>query len=202
MAISNGYASLNDVKAALRISDSIDDNILELSIESASREIDGYTERRFYQTTGTAIYIPQDSFTCEIDDLVTLTTLKTSPDGSGFTQTWTSSDYQLEPLNNFSSGITWPSTRIRAIGEFVFPTWEPNNVNNYEATVQVVGTFGWASIPVAIKQATILLALRMYRRFDSPLGVAGFDDVGIIRVGRVDPDVQRLIDPYRKVRMA
>lgn len=202
MAITNGYATLNDVKAALRISDSIDDGILELSIEAASREIDGYTERRFYQTTGTAVYVPQDSFTCEIDDLVTLTTLKTSPDGSGFTQTWTATDYQLEPLNSLSGGIPWPATRIRAIGDFTFPTWEPNNVNNYEATVQVVGTFGWPSVPVAIKQATMLLALRQYRRFDSPLGVAGFDDVGIIRVGRVDPDVQRLIDPFRKVRMA
>jgi hypothetical protein len=202
VAISNGYATLNDVKSALRISDSIDDGILELSIEAASREIDGYCERRFYQTTGTAVYIPQDSFTTEIDDLYTLTTLKTSPDGSGFTQTWAASDYQLEPLNRLSGGIVSPYTRIRAIGAFTFPVWEPNNVNNYEATVEVVGTFGWGSIPVAIKQATILLAMRQYRRYDSPLGVAGFDDVGIIRVGRVDPDVQRLIDPFRKVRMA
>lgn len=202
MAISNGYATLNDIKAALRISDSIDDGILELSIEAASREIDGYTERRFYQTTGTAVYVPQDSFTVDIDDLYTLTSLKTSPDGSGFTQTWTASDYQLEPLNRLAGGIVSPYTRIRAIGAYTFPVWEPNNVNSYEATVEVVGTFGWASIPTAIKQATILLAMRQYRRFDSPLGVAGFDDVGVIRVGRVDPDVQRLIDPFRKVRMA
>jgi hypothetical protein len=202
VAISNGYATLNEVKAALRISDAIDDTILELSIEAASREIDGYCERRFYQTTGTAVYIPQDSFTCEIDDLVTLTSLKSSPDGTGYTQTWTASDYQFEPLNNLSGGIPSPYTRIRAVGDYTFPVWEPNNVNAYEATVQVVGTFGWASVPAAIKQATILLSLRQYRRYDSPLGVAGFDDVSVIRVGRVDPDVQRLIDPFRKVRMA
>jgi hypothetical protein len=88
------------------------------------------------------------------------------------------------------------------VGDYTFPVWEPNNVNAYEATVQVVGTFGWASVPAAIKQAAILLSLRQYRRYDSPLGVAGFDDVSVIRVGRVDPDVQRLIDPFRKVRMA
>jgi hypothetical protein len=202
VAISNGYATLNEVKAALRISDAIDDTILELSIEAASREIDGYCERRFYQTTGTAVYIPQDSFTCEIDDLVTLTSLKSSPDGTGYTQTWTASDYQFEPLNNLSGGIPSPYTRIRAVGDYTFPVWEPNNVNAYEATVQVVGTFGWASVPAAMIQATILLSLRHYRRYESHMGVAGFDDVSVIRVGRVDPDVQRLIDPFRKVRMA
>ncbi|HMA77619.1 MAG TPA: phage gp6-like head-tail connector protein, partial [Candidatus Paceibacterota bacterium] len=70
------------------------------------------------------------------------------------------------------------------------------------ATVQVTGTFGFTSIPVAIQQATLLLTLRQYRRYDSPLGVAGFDDMGVVRVGRIDPDVQKLIAPFRRVKMA
>jgi len=45
MTISNGYATLADVKAAFRIIDDVDDTLLELSIESASREIDGWCER-------------------------------------------------------------------------------------------------------------------------------------------------------------
>lgn len=40
MTITNGYATLADVKAAFRIQDTVDDTLLELSIESASREID------------------------------------------------------------------------------------------------------------------------------------------------------------------
>jgi hypothetical protein len=50
MAISNGYATLADVKAALRIptSDTQDDFLLELSIEAASRQIDGFCERVFH----------------------------------------------------------------------------------------------------------------------------------------------------------
>lgn len=203
MAITNGYCSLADVKAALRITDDIDDTLLELCVESASRDIDGACERVFYQTAGaTRTYVPTDSFTVDIDDLVSLTTLKTSSGGVNFDITWESGDYQLEPLNNFASGIQYPANRIRAIGSYLFPVWEPSNVNAQEATVQVVGTFGWSSIPTAIRQATILLAMRHYKRYDSPLGIAGFSDVGAVRVSRIDPDVQNLIQPFRRVRMA
>jgi len=202
MAITNGYCTLADVKAALRITDNIDDTILELSVEASSREIDGYTERQFYQSEETRIFVPRDSFTCEIDDLTSLTTLKTSTTGETFDQTWNAADYQLEPINGVAGGITSPATRIRAIGQFTFPTWEPNNVNHYEATVQVTGTFGWPSIPVAIRQACLLLTLRQYRRYYSPLGVAGFDEMGVVRVGRMDPDVEKLVAPFRKIRMA
>jgi len=71
-----------------------------------------------------------------------------------------------------------------------------------EATVQVVGTFGWPSVPFAVKQACILLSLRQFKRYDSPLGVAGFGEMGAMRVSRLDPDVQALLSPFVKVRMA
>ena len=202
MAVTNGYVTLTLVKKALRITDEIDDDILELSIEAASREIDGYCERVFYQATETRVFIPRDSFTCEIDDLVTLTSLKTSSTGDSFDVTWAAGDYQLEPLNGQAGGLVSPATRIRAIGDYVFPTWEPRNVNNYEATVQVTGTWGWSAIPTAVEQAALLLTLRQYRRYDSPLGVAGFDEMGVVRVGRIDPDVQKLLAPFRRVKMA
>jgi hypothetical protein len=202
VAVTNGYVSLALVKKALRITDDIDDDILELSIEAASREIDGFCERVFYDTTETRVFIPRDSFTCEIDDLTTLTTLKTSSTGESFDVTWASTDYQLEPLNGQAGGIVTPSTRIRAIGDYVFPTFEPRNVNHYEATVQVTGTFGYTPVPTAIEQAALLLTLRQYRRYDSPLGVAGFDEMGVVRVGRIDPDVQKLLSPFRRVKMA
>jgi len=203
MAITNGYCSLSELKAAFRITDNIDDALLELCVESASREIDGYCERVFYKTTGaTRTYVPRDSFLVEIDDLVSLTSLTTSSGGVTFDITWGATDYQLEPLNGRSGGLDTPFTQIRAIGSYLFPVWEPSNVNAQEATVQVVGTFGWNTVPVAIKQATIILAQRHFKRYDSPMGIAGFSDVGAIRVGRVDPDVEKLISPFRKVRMA
>jgi hypothetical protein len=207
MAITNGYCSLADVKAAARITDSIDDTLLELSIESASREIDSYTERVFYSTGGTPVarvYIPQDIYLVETDDIVSVTTVKSDSAGDGtFDITWASTDFQLEPLNGRAGGIDTPATRIRAIGDYLWPVYEPRNVNSNQASVQVTGVFGFATVPTAVRQATILSALRQYKRYESPTGVLGFSDIGAVRVGtKLDPDVERMIQPYRKVRMA
>jgi hypothetical protein len=206
LAIVNGYATLADVKAAARITDTIDDGLLEIAIESSSRDIDAYTERVFFSTGATAVarvYIPQDIYLVETDDIISVTTLKSDSTGNGtFDVTWAASDYQLEPLNGRAGGIDTPATRIRAIGDYLWPVYEPRNVNSNQASVQVTGVFGFASIPSAIKQATILASLRAYKRYESPTGVLGFSDIGVVRVGRLDPDVERLVSPYRKIRFA
>ena len=205
MAITNGYATLAEVKGAARITDNIDDSLLELAIESASREIDSYTERVFFSSgSATRIYVPRSSNVCETDDIITVTTLKTSTDADGvFDVTFTPSDFQLEPLNGLAGGIFTPATRVRAVGDFFFPVYQPRDIPSGRATVQIVGVFGFSSIPIAIKQATVLASLRAYKRYESPTGVLGFSDTGVVRIGaRLDPDVQRLVDPYRKLRMA
>jgi hypothetical protein len=203
MAISDGYATLADVKAALRITDTVDDSLLEISIEAASREIDGFCERVFTQSTATRIYRPTDAFTVDLDDLQTVTTLKTDADGDGvFDTTWGTADYQLNPLNGISGGITTPYTMLKAVGSYLFPIYEPRNVNSQEASVQIVGVWGWPSIPTAVKQACIILSMRQFKRYDSPTGVMGFGDLGVMRVGRVDPDVEKLLMPFRRMSFA
>lgn len=198
MAITNGYASLNEVKAALRISDSIDDTLLEMATESASRLIDGYAARIFYNAgTATRYYVAQDDFVVEVDDLANGTvTITTAQDADGvFDTTWGTDDYQLEPLNGVLDGIAWPYTTIRAVGDYLWP------ISGGEALIKVQGTFGWPSTPIAIKQACIIQASRIYKRLDSPLGVAGFGDLGAIRVTRdLDPDVAQLVQPYKRTR--
>lgn len=199
MAITNGYCTLNELKASLRIpvSDIIDDDLLELAVEAASRDIDQASERIFYSLSDTRIFIPRDSSNTAIDDLVSVTTIKTSTSADGaFDVTWTSSDYQLMPLNGVAGGMTVPYDLIYAVGDYSFPQ------SGQEATVQVVGTWGFSSVPVAIKQATVLLSARIFKRNDSPGGVMGFGDLGVIRVGRMDPDIDKLIQPYRKIRFA
>lgn len=200
MAITNGYATLNEVKAALRISDNVDDSLLEMAIESASRLIDGHAGRIFYNAgTATRYYVATDDFVTDIDDISSSSiTLTTSQDGDGvFDTTWTSTDYQLEPLNGVLDGLTWPYTSIRAVGDYLFP------IEGGDALVKLTATFGWASVPIAIKQACIIQSSRIYKRLDSPLGVAGFGDLGAIRVTRdLDPDVAQLVMPYRRMRNA
>jgi len=198
MAIVNGYCSLAEVKASARITDGVDDTLLELAVESASRLVDSYTQRYFYNAgTATRLFAPQDSYLTEIDDLITLTTLETS-DGDDFGTTWAAKDYQLEPLNGVVDGLTGhPVTRIRAVDDFLF------NVLDGEATVRIAGVWGWSAVPTAVKQATVIQAARIFKRNDSPLGIAGFGEMGAVRVGvQLDPDVKHLIDVYRKVRFA
>ena len=200
MALTNSYCTLAQVKAGLRITDSVDDTLLEMAVESASRAIDSYCNRVFY-STGTAVvryYSPQDSYLCDIDDLVSLTSLYTNSDEtqSSYNIQWTSEDRQLEPLNGLADGQPTPFTRIRAIGEYTFQTL------NGEASVKVTGVFGYSAVPIAITQATVIQASRIYKRLDSPLGIIS-GELGTMRVGtRLDPDVAQLVDGFRKVRMA
>jgi len=198
MAIVNGYCTLADLKAALRVQDSIDDSLLELAIESASREIDGYCERVFYSTSATRVYAPTNIYTVTTDDIISVTTLKSSSDGVTYDITWQTSDYQLEPLNGVAGGLVTPYTRIRATGSYLMPTFSVGTFYELEALIQVVGVFGWSAIPAAIRQATVILAMRLFKRLDSPMGVIS-NDLGSMRVGRVDPDVEALLSPFRKV---
>ena len=206
MPITNGYATRNQTKAALRIgtADTIDDDLIDNCVGAASRLIDGYCNRRFWQS-GTAearVFQAEDSFYCSIDDIAgTAITLKTSSFADGnFDVTWTRSDYQLEPLNGNLDGLTWSYDKIRAVGDYLFPTVNANY--GEQALVQVTAIFGWPSVPEPVTQATIIQASRIFKRYDSPLGVVGFGDLGQIRVSRyLDPDMAQLVEPYRRMRI-
>ena len=196
MAITNGYASLADVKAALRITDSVDDSLLEMAIESASRLIDGYAYRYFYNAgTATRDFVAEDSYLTIIDDLISISELKTTDEIGSEYVTWSAGDYQLRPVNGKMDGLSVPYTSILSTDDLLF------NTTGEQALVRVTGVWGWSAVPVAIKQATVIQSSRIYKRLDSPLGVAGFGDLGAIRVGRaLDPDVEQLVMPYRIMR--
>jgi hypothetical protein len=40
--------------------------------------------------------------------------------------------------------------------------------------------------------------MRLFKRLDAPLGMIS-NDLGSMRVGRFDPDVEALVAPFRKV---
>ena len=205
MTITNGYATRNQVKAALRIgtADTIDDDLIDNCVGAASRLIDGYCNRRFWSNgTATRVYQADSSYYCSIDDVAgTAITLKTSSMADGnFDVTWSATDYQLEPLNGNLDGLTWSYDKIRAVGHYLFPTLNANYGD--QALVQVTAVFGWPAIPEPVTQATIIQASRIFKRYDSPLGVAGFGDLGAIRVSRyLDPDMAQLVEPYRRMRI-
>ena len=191
------YATLAQVKAALRITDSVDDTLLEMARVSASDLVDGYTGRTFTTSgTVTRVFAPSDDYVLQTDDIAgTALTITSSTGADGvFDTTWKTTDYQLEPLNGVSNGQAVPYTRIRAIQDYLWP------VAGGEATVRVTGVYGFSSIPIVITQATVLQASRIFTRLQSPLGVAGFGEMGVVRVTRaLDPDVAALVEPYRRI---
>jgi hypothetical protein len=192
------YATLSQVKAALRIDDQIDDSLLTTSLESASRWVDGWCERDFTVAAGTSIrdYVPSGRMEpLFVDDLTSVVSVKIDEDlDRTFTTTLAAIDFQLEPVNGRSFGNGFPFYVLRPQEDGYWPTY------GSRATVRVQATFGWPAVPTAVREATIIQASRLYTRLASPLGVVSFGDMGAIRVSRfVDPDVEMLLAPYRRV---
>ena len=195
--MSNAYATLNQVKTAARMGPSFsdDDSLLEMSIETASRMIDGYTGRRFFTNgTETPHYATQDMHALQVDDIAgTAITLKTSSSVDGvYDITWAASDFTPEPTNSISAGLASPFTRLRAVGDYAFTV-------SAEESAEVTAVFGYATaVPTQVAHACILMALRQFKRYGSPEGVLSYGDFAV-RVGtRMDPDVGMILAPLRR----
>jgi hypothetical protein len=192
MAITNGYATLAEVKSALRLTDNTDDALIEQAIEGASRRIDGYCNRWFYKTNATAVKLyPATLYQVGTDDMssssITLQ-IDSASDGT-FATTWTQNQqYQIEPLNAVITGN--PYRRIVAINGYQFP------IAIDKPLVQVTAQWGWNAVPSDIKQACILLSIRGFARLNAALGVVGFADMAV-QVRAVDPDVRDLLHTYK-----
>ena len=196
MAITNGYTTLNDVKVALNLEDSIDNAAIELAIATASRMIDDYCGRFFYTdgTQGapaTRYYTPTDYYILPVDDFVSISEIATDDNfDRTYGSVWTADDSMFEPVNNPSRG--WPMSRILAVGSYVFP-W------NLPQSVRVKGIFGWSAVPYEVKTAAKIQSSRLFLRNQSPFGIAGNTDMGTVRLAaKLDADVEALLRPLRK----
>lgn len=184
------YATLAELKTALRITNTNDDVELQAKLTSASRRVDKDTGRThgFGQdaSASTRIYRPMHGELLTVDDISTSVGLIVEQ-GRGTSWSVVDSDsYDLLPENAEADSLAI-ETLQRVVG--CWPLWGATRV-------RVTAKWGWPAVPENIKNATILLAVRLFRRKDSPEGVAGFGDMGVVRVGRFDPDYDNLIGPY------
>lgn len=174
--------------------DQKDDSGLESVITAVCRAIDAVKGRRFYTVSETRLYVANYEHTVEIDDLVTLTSLKTDPAGNGtYSATWATADYRLCPVNAPLDGkpYEWIETTISGAYRFPLTGWSNSILVNseYRGTypsqprVQVTGTFGYsAAAPPAIKEWAILAALRVWGRKDKIHGVSGSAELGTLEI--------------------
>tara|TARA_R110000868_G_scaffold76132_1_gene219211 strand:- start:802 stop:1410 length:609 start_codon:yes stop_codon:yes gene_type:complete len=196
VAITNGYCTLAEMKTALQLTDNNDDTSLEVAVAAASRMIDDYTGRFFYQsgtspTPAIRYYTPQDAWTLATDDIVSISEIASD---DNFNRTygtiWASDDYMVEPVNNPARG--WPVSRVLAVGAYIFPFSLPQSV-------RIKGIFGFSAVPPEINIATQLQASRLFVRRQSPFGIAGSAELGTVRLAaKLDADVEALLRPFRK----
>jgi len=196
VAITNGYTTLNDVKSALNIEDSMENAAIEIAIATASRQIDDYCGRFFYTdgtqgSPATRYYTPENFFILPTDDFVSISEIATDDNfDQNYNTVWTATDRMVEPVNNPSRG--WPLSRILAVGSYVFPAYLPQSV-------RVKGIFGWSSVPFEVKTAAKIQASRLFLRNQSPFGIAGSTDIGTVRLAaKLDADVEALLRPMRR----
>ena len=193
----NVYTTLADVRNALQIEDSLDDNDIQAAILAASRMIDDYCQRGFYQEGTLAspvvkYYTPVSPWYLEIDDLIQPTEIASRANQSGpFSTIWDlDNDVMYEPINNPEIGR--PVTRLLAVRTYVFPYFFPQ-------TVKITGVWGYSSIPYEVELACKIQASRLFIRKQSPFGIAGSVELGTVRLNsRLDPDVEMLLKTYRR----
>lgn len=143
----NSYGMLTALKSAsyLDISGTAHDVYLRQLLEQASRLIDKYCDRFFYCREGTRYYDGAGINLFLLDDLLSITTLKTDEDGDGtYENNLAVTDYHLYPLNDF------PKIRV-----------EINPNGNYggfasgiKKGVQIAGVFGYGDGVSALPYAS------------------------------------------------
>ncbi len=138
----NAYASLTELKNILGISSTTDDVMMRKILESASRSIENYTNRRFYSTTETKYF--NGALTLWIPDLLSLTTLKTDEDGDGtFENTFQVAtapvDYILYGGGLEDSLNLYPKTRIEINPDGDYGSF----ANGVKKGVEIAGVWGY-----------------------------------------------------------
>jgi hypothetical protein len=197
MAISNGYATLAELKSYLKIEDSMEDTLLEHIVEAASRSIDRIANRRFYldSSASARTYRPSDLLRVFVDDFGSTSGLvvKTDPNSAGIYQTTlvVNTDFITEPVNAAAKGRPWNYITIVSGESFSLPT-------NYRPQVEVTARWGWPSVPDDINQATLILSADLYKRKDSIGGVLGLSELGAIRMSPLGRDITAMVRAYKR----
>jgi hypothetical protein len=207
MAITNGYATLAEIKAYLSISDSTDNDLLESLVESASRSIDRIANRRFYADSSASArtYRAYSDVFVYVDDISSTTGLVVAIDANGngsYSKTLTlNTDYILDPLTAASLGR--PFTQLTMVSNTeMWPIFPGITQNGLRPGVQVTAKWGWPSVPDDISVACLTLTADLYKRKDAPGGVLGLGDLGAIRMSPVGRDVASVVRAYKKIAIA
>jgi hypothetical protein len=186
VALGDSYASVREMKARLTLEDEVEDVQLEAALVAASRGIEKMCGRQFNDAgVASARLYRSERSSVNVDDFHSTVGLVVATDVTGdgtYGTAWGSAAYELYPLNGVVDGESgWPWSRIRA--------------GFAGCMVQVTARWGWATVPAAVKESCLVSAVEIFKLKDTPFGVGGYGDFGIIRA-RDNPFVARMLAPY------
>ena len=194
------YTSLSVLKDYLGVpsATSSEDTPLTAAMNAAQDLVDGYCNTTFETVTEARVYRADDPDLLLVDQFRTLTGLvvktDTNNDGTYDTTLTITTDYLATPFNEP------PFTGLLNVSD-EWPRYDSGR-----PAVQVTAAYGDQNsngVPYAVQQAALILAARLYQRKASPLGImTGFQDYGIARISRQDPDVAALLAQYRVLATA
>lgn len=194
------YCERGDLMDEMQINDPNEEPRVERAIFDASRVVDAFCNRdpgtfaaqtltKMFDVVGSPQWYPNfqsGALSLYVPPLLAVTSLATDNDSDGTYETaWTSpSDYVLWPLN---AEVKRRIDRNTTTGRYRFLEGQ--------GRVQITGTWGItenSQTPLAIRRATLLLAMNYYRRPSSQLNSNGLGGAAI-HFGYIDPDVASIL---------
>jgi hypothetical protein len=205
MAITNGYATLAEYKQWIAVrglsgsvgTDTSDDAMVELLIETASRYIDRETGRRFYpDSTNTDYYYKaKDAYCVDLPDFASIETVSVDYVNTRSYTALTSADWEATPDNYLAEGVPITGLAISPVSTSYFPTQRRG--------IKVTGKRGWLAAPTDVKEACLSIAQSLYgtRSGQTSAGKLTVTAAGVvIRPEDVPAVAQNVIMHYRNIR--
>lgn len=184
MPITNGYVTLEQMVERLSLPDSRDRTVIEAKITQASRLIDTWCGRIFYDSgAATArVFNATSAYSLRVGDFSTTTGLvvKTDTvDDATYATTWASTDYEVLPLSG-GNYTNQPYYELRAVGNYLFL---PGNKRLGNA--QITARWGWSAVPSEVEAACEILTQDLWARRNANFGIAQSGvDFGGLRIPR------------------
>lgn len=178
------YATRDTLKLALNITDSSRDSLVDIALAAAARAIYRRTGKRRFDKDPAPTTRILDVRGRQVWDRRLCAYRLMTPDIA------TAAGIEIKSEDGTASYLVKP----------VYPDSPDEPIQGLIGTfpdrIALTAQFGWPEVPDDIIQAHLLQAMRYYRRKDSPEGIAGSAEWGLVRVPRVDPDVEEMIQDY------
>lgn len=185
------YVTRDQLKNWVKIADDRDNELFDIALGGATNwihdttgrtfELDEAPSSRVLRVAGRSWRTDDGLYALTVPDIGTLDGLLVE---TGAGTSWsTVTDAETGP--DEAPGDGWPITHL------LRSTAWPIGVQR----VRVTARWGWPAVPDGVRQACLIQAGRLFRRKDSPEGVMGGSEWGVVRVTREDPDARALLNP-------